>query len=150
MYLISSLTPFLSNFVCILDNQCMFSCTPTVVMANWQRFDGKDHDFIKRSASLLLSKGIDIEEEGKIFSACCITMYFPVRKKEQHLNDLSCVFHNSWKHGSEILKATDPFEALIAICGKVFIGKSLSKFSCSQVAGLMGLVVTTFAPQVHF
>ena len=73
---------------------------------------------------------------------------FLVRKSEKHFNDLSCVFHNSWKHGSEILKASDPFEALIAICGKVFIGKSLSKFSCSQVAGLMGLVVTTFAPQV--
>ena len=72
MYLISSLTPFLSNFVCILYNQCMFSCTPTIVMANWQRFDGKDHDVIKRSASLLLSKGIDIEEEGKIFNVCHI------------------------------------------------------------------------------
>lgn len=50
----------------------MFSCTPTIVMANWQRFDGKDHDVIKRSASLLLSKGIDIEEEGKIFNVCHI------------------------------------------------------------------------------
>ena len=71
-----------------------------------------------------------------------------MRKTEKQFNDLSCVFHNSWKHGSEILKASDPFEALIAICGKVFIGKSLSKFSCSQIAGIMGLVVTTFAPQV--
>ena len=34
-------------------------------MANWQKFDGQDHEIIKRSASLLLSKGIDIEEEGK-------------------------------------------------------------------------------------
>ena len=34
-------------------------------MATWQKFDGQDHEIIKRSASLLLSKGIDIEEEGK-------------------------------------------------------------------------------------
>ena len=34
-------------------------------MASWQKFDGEDHDIIKRSASVLLSKGIDIEEEGK-------------------------------------------------------------------------------------
>ena len=34
-------------------------------MASWQKFDGQDHDIIKRSASVLLSKGIDIEEEGK-------------------------------------------------------------------------------------
>ena len=34
-------------------------------MATWQKFHGQDHEIIKRSASLLLSKGIDIEEEGK-------------------------------------------------------------------------------------
>lgn len=52
------------------------------------------------------------------------------------------------KVGAEILQSSDPFQGMINVLGKACIGKSLSKFSCSQVAGLMGLVVTTFAPQV--
>lgn len=61
---------------------------------------------------------------------------------------LSGTFHTTWKHSAELLKATDPFEALVKICGKVVIGRSLSKFSCSQIAGLMGLAVTTWTPQL--
>ena len=47
-----------------------------------------------------------------------------------------------------MLKATDPFEALVKVCGKVVIGRSLSKFSASQLAGIMGLMVTTWTPQL--
>ena len=47
-----------------------------------------------------------------------------------------------------MVKSTDPFEALVATVGKHALGYSLSKFSCSQIAGLMGLVVTTFVPQI--
>ena len=49
---------------------------------------------------------------------------------------------------AEIAKAADPFEGLINLCGKIAIGRSLSKFSCSQLAGLMGLVITTFSPKL--
>ena len=151
MYLISSLTPFLSNFVCTLDNQCS-ACSVAHQLLSWLIGRGlmeRTMMLSKDQHLYYLAKELILRKKVKYFVLVILLYVFPVRKKEQHLNDLSCVFHNSWKHGSEILKATDPFEALIAICGKVFIGKSLSKFSCSQVAGLMGLVVTTFAPQVY-
>lgn len=62
--------------------------------------------------------------------------------------DWNGVFKETWKTGAEMLKSGDPFESLITLAGKQTVGFSLSKFNYSQLAGLMGLVVTTFAPQV--
>ena len=67
---------------------------------------------------------------------------------EGQLEEWNGLFKETWKTGAEIIKSSDPFEALVTIAGKQTVGFSLSKFNYSQLAGLMGLVVTTFAPQV--
>ena len=54
----------------------------------------------------------------------------------------------AWKDGAEILKSSDPFEALLTVFGKKVIGGYLSSFNCCQIAGISGVVVTTFLPQV--
>ena len=72
-------------------------------------------------------------------------------KTPQNKKDLKDVLLTSCKVGAEImLGSDDPFQSMINVLGKSCIGNSLSKLSCSQVAGIMGLVVTTFAPQVLF
>ena len=69
-------------------------------------------------------------------------------RNNESTKEVKNVIVSSCKVGAEILQSSDPFQGMINVLGKACIGKSLSKYSCSQVAGLMGLVVTTFAPQV--
>ena len=52
------------------------------------------------------------------------------------------------KYGSEIANSCDPLAAAIAVGGKSGIGVSLSRFSASQCAGLIGVIVTSITPQV--
>ena len=42
----------------------------------------------------------------------------------------------------------DPLGAAIEVGGKTGVGVSLSRFSASQCAGLIGVMVTSIAPQV--
>lgn len=104
-------------------------------MNGWQKYQGIEQEFIKKEALLLLSR------DGS---------FGPHRgsASEGQIEDWSGVFKETWKTGAEILKSGDPFEVLITVAGKQSIGYSLSKFNYSQLAGLMGLVVTTFAPQI--
>ena len=69
-------------------------------------------------------------------------------RDNESIKEVKNVITNTFKVGAEILQSSDPFQGMINVLGKACIGKSLSKYSCSQIAGLMGLVVTTFAPQV--
>ena len=52
------------------------------------------------------------------------------------------------KYGVEVAKSFDPLAAAIAVGGKVGVGVSLSRFSASQCAGLVGVIVTSICPQV--
>ena len=52
------------------------------------------------------------------------------------------------KYGAEVATACDPLSAAIAIGGKLGVGASLSKFSASQCAGLIGVIVSSITPQV--
>jgi hypothetical protein len=54
------------------------------------------------------------------------------------------------KYGSEVATACDPLEAAISLGGKVGVGLSLSRFSASQCAGLVGVIVSSITPQVIF
>ena len=66
-----------------------------------------------------------------------------------HLYGLSCkVTESAIKYGAEVATACDPLAAAIAIGGKVGVGSSLSKFSASQCAGLIGVIVCSINPQV--
>ena len=75
-------------------------------------------------------------------------LLFSVRMKNDRIKDINSKFETTWKYSAEIAKAADPFEGLINLCGKIAIGRSLSKFSCTQLAGLLGLVLTTFSPKL--
>ena len=52
------------------------------------------------------------------------------------------------KVGAEFVNSSDPFEAAAKVCGKTSAGASLSRFSASQCAGLIGVIVASFTPQV--
>ena len=52
------------------------------------------------------------------------------------------------KYGVEIASSCDPLAAAIAKGGKAGVGVSLSRFSASQCAGLVGVIVTSITPQV--
>ena len=52
------------------------------------------------------------------------------------------------KYGAEVATACDPVAAAIALGGKIGVGASLSKFSASQCAGLIGVIVSSITPQV--
>ena len=48
----------------------------------------------------------------------------------------------------EVATSCDPLAAAIAIGGKVGVGVSLSRFSASQCAGIVGVIVSSITPQV--
>ena len=58
------------------------------------------------------------------------------------------LFEMAWKGGSEFLSTKDPFEAALSIFGKTVVGSSLSKISTNQVAGLLGVIISSVQPQV--
>ena len=65
------------------------------------------------------------------------------------MHGLSCkVMESAIKYGAEVATACDPLAAAIALGGKVGVGASLSKFSASQCAGLIGVIVCSINPQV--
>ena len=68
-------------------------------------------------------------------------------------NDVKAValklFDITCKSGSEILRATDAFDAGVKLIGKTIVGQTLSKLSATQCSGLVGMIVTTVAPQVR-
>ena len=66
--------------------------------------------------------------------------------------DLLCkttkVTETAIKIGAEFANSSDPFSAAVAVGGKTGAGASLSRFSASQCAGLVGVIVASFTPQV--
>ena len=68
---------------------------------------------------------------------------------KNHMHGLSCkVMESAIKYGAEVATACDPLAAAIALGGKLGVGASLSKFSASQFAGLIGVIVCSINPQV--
>lgn len=51
------------------------------------------------------------------------------------------------KHGAAIARSEDPLTTALQIIGKAGISEALSSFTGSQCAGLLGVVVTSLAPQ---
>ena len=61
----------------------------------------------------------------------------------------SKLFEFSLKTGAEILQSPeDVFQTAVSIFGRNVVRNSLSRLSTTQCAGLVGVVVTTLAPQV--
>jgi hypothetical protein len=53
------------------------------------------------------------------------------------------------KYGAEVATACDPLAAAIEVGGKMGVGVSLSRFSASQCAGIVGVIVSSITPQVN-
>ena len=53
------------------------------------------------------------------------------------------------KYGLEVATSCDPLSAAIAVGGKSGVGALLSKFSASQCAGIVGVIVSSITPQVY-
>ena len=60
------------------------------------------------------------------------------------------VAESAIKCGAEFVDSCDPLTAAVAISSKASAGASLSRFSASQCAGLLGVIVASFTPQVLF
>ena len=54
------------------------------------------------------------------------------------------------KYGAEVATACDPVAAAIDVGGKKGVGVSLSRFSASQCAGIVGVIVSSITPQVIY
>jgi hypothetical protein len=54
------------------------------------------------------------------------------------------------KYGAEVATACDPVAAAIDVGGKKGVGVSLSRFSASQCAGIVGVIVSSITPQVVY
>ena len=86
----------------------------------------------------------------------CVYSAFKTKKRMDVFNnvkkDLLCkttkVAETAIKIGSEFANSSDPFAAAVSVGGKTGAGASLSRFSASQCAGLVGVIVASFTPQV--
>ena len=69
---------------------------------------------------------------------------------KKHLFGITAkVSEKALKYGLEVALASDPLAAAIAVGGKTSVGVSLSRFSASQCAGLVGVMVSSITPQVN-
>ena len=54
---------------------------------------------------------------------------------------------NTIKNGVEMLNSVDPFETALNLFGRTVIGSVLSELSISQCSGLIGIILSTVAPE---
>ena len=54
---------------------------------------------------------------------------------------------NTLKSGLEMLESVDPLETAISIFGRTMIGNALSELSISQCSGLIGMIISSLAPE---
>jgi hypothetical protein len=69
-------------------------------------------------------------------------------KTKSIVNSVKNVAESAIKYGVEVATSHDPLRAAIEVGGKTGVGVSLSRFSASQCAGLVGVIVTSITPQV--
>ena len=72
-----------------------------------------------------------------------------IQSKKGLVECASKVAQTAIKYGVEVAKSCDPLAAAIALGGRSGVGVSLSHFSASQCAGIVGIIVTSITPQVR-
>ena len=70
------------------------------------------------------------------------------KQKKSVVKSVKGVAESVLKYGVEVATSHDPLGAAIAVGGKTGVGVLLSRFSASQCAGLIGVMVTSITPQV--
>ena len=108
---------------------------------------------IKNSLKSVFKKCSNICIEGKVFLTVekySFILHLTADQGGDKVADVtSKLFEFSLKTGAELMQSPDDiFQAAINIFGKTVVGNSLSKLSATQCAGLIGVVVTSLAPQV--
>ena len=71
------------------------------------------------------------------------------KQKKSVVKSVKGVAESVLKYGVEVATSHDPLGAAIAVGGKTGVGVLLSRFSASQCAGLIGVMVTSITPQVR-
>ena len=118
---------------------------------------------INQASPSVIRKGLCmVRNEGKN------SLFFKIQKTDCHIEGKTCetniqklnegkkhilgaakkASEAALKYGLEVARSGDPLAAAIAIGGKVGVGVSLSRFSASQCAGLVGVIVSSITPQV--
>ena len=96
---------------------------------------------VKRSFPNILS---NLEKKGKADTNILLIIYFNMIK---YLDVGRKSMENTLKNGVDMLNSVDPFETAVNIFGRSVIGSILSELSLSQCSGLIGIILSTFAPE---
>ena len=117
-----------------------------------------DRPILKCATPSVIRKGLCmVRDKGN--QKLYVIAFYPTnlgRKMQKNVNftnkmyGLACkTTESAIKYGAEVATACDPVAAAIALGGKIGVGASLSKFSASQCAGLIGVIVSSITPQVN-
>ena len=68
--------------------------------------------------------------------------------EESELEKVKQALPNIIRNGAEIISSADSFASTIKILGRTVVGNSLSEISLTQCSGLIGLILSTVAPEV--
>ena len=80
----------------------------------------------------------------------CLFLTLGDIKKEKISDAALKTFETTWKKGNEVFGSCEPFDAALQVFGKSFLGTTFSKISATQCSGLIGLLVTSISPEVHY
>ena len=80
----------------------------------------------------------------------CLFLTLGDIKKEKMSDAALKSFESTWKKGSEVFGSCEPFDAALQIFGKSLLGTTFSKVSATQCSGLIGLLVSSISPEVHY
>ena len=73
---------------------------------------------------------------------------YNLKLKDSELHEVKSALPNIFKNGAEILTSADSFEATVKILGRTVVGNVLSEISLTQCSGLVGVILSTVAPEV--
>ena len=96
---------------------------------------------VKRSFPNILS---NLEIKGKADTNILLIIYFNMIK---YFDVGRKSMENTLKNGVDMLNSVDPFETAMNIFGRSLIGSILSELSLSQCSGLIGIILSTIAPE---
>ena len=68
--------------------------------------------------------------------------------EESELEKVKKALPNIIRNGAEIITSADSFASSIKILGRTVVGNALSEISLTQCSGLVGLILSTVAPEV--
>ena len=71
-----------------------------------------------------------------------------LKLEESELEKVKNALPNVLKNCTEVLSAADSFESAIHVLGKTVVGNALSEVSLTQCCGLVGMILSTLAPEV--